>query len=115
MIQVILDTNVWSEIGRRDSRERLEQLAVARGWRIMTPPAVLLEAVMTPDPKVRHDIIEALSSPLWVRLRTEADQEAAEVVAETKRLRPMWLRKIPDTGRPAHFRLLWQKRVWREA
>jgi predicted nucleic acid-binding protein len=114
-MRVMLDTNIWSEIGRRDSRLAIEGLALARRWRIQTPPATLLEAIMTPDPDARGKILEVLSSRHWTRLRTEADQESAELISEARRLRPRWVRQLPLPGSPAHYRNFWQKTIWREA
>lgn len=114
-MRIILDTNIWSEIGRRDSRLALETLAIGRGWRILTPPAVLLEVLRTTDDIALRSIVEALSSKYWVRLQTEADQESQEFIAEARRLRPDWVRNIPMPGAVNRYRTYWQKTVWRQA
>lgn len=114
-MRVIFDTNIWSEIGRRDSRQLIERLSDDRGWTILTPPAVLLEVLRTTDDVALRSIIEALSSKQWVRLKTEADQESQEFVAEARRLRPNWVRDLPQPGKLAHYRNYWQKTVWRQA
>lgn len=33
-MRLILDTNDWSEVGRRDSRESIERLASSRRWSV---------------------------------------------------------------------------------
>lgn len=114
-MRLILDTNVWSEIGRRDSRQTLERLAVGRRWQILTPPAVLLEVLRTSDDTALQSILEVLSSKHWIRLRTEADQESQEFIGEARRLRPAWVRTIPLPGAVAHYRTYWQKTAWRQA
>lgn len=114
-MRLILDTNVWSEIGRRDTRGDLEAVARAKGWKIRTPPATLLEVMRTTDPVARLKIVEALSSPEWRRLPSEADSESREFVAEAKRLRPAWVRQVPFPGNVQTHRDFWIRKAWREA
>ncbi|WP_433784643.1 type II toxin-antitoxin system VapC family toxin [Actinomycetospora sp. CA-101289] len=114
-MRLILDTNIWSEIGRRDSRESLEKLAASRQWAVQTPPATLLEVLRTPDDDALRKIVEVLSSKSWTRLRTEADQQAAEMVSEVRRTRPEWVLQLPLPGSLATYRTEWLKTVWRQA
>ncbi|MGC4940873.1 hypothetical protein [Kribbella sp. DT2] len=37
-----------------------------------------------------------------------------EVVAEIRRLRPAWMRTMPDTAGTAFLNAFWTKRIWRE-
>lgn len=93
----------------------MEIVSQELGWTVCTPPATLLEVVATGDEDRRRKMVELLSSGLWVRLRTEADQEASEVVGEVRRLRPNWLRQIAAKGDEARHRTYWTKTVWRQA
>lgn len=114
-MRVILDNNVWSYVGIEGSKAELESLALARRLSVRTPPATLLEVLRTKDVEKRDRIIDAMTSRHWVRLRTEADVECAEFVAEARRTRPEWLRQLPQPGRPAALREFWTRRIWRDA
>ncbi|WNO62325.1 hypothetical protein RPQ02_40700 [Streptomyces sp. AM2-3-1] len=63
----------------------------------------------------RAAIVSALLTVTNERLRTEADLEGAEVIAEVRRVRPAWLRSMPDSGKEAMWRTKWTKKVWRAA
>ena len=114
VVKLILDTMVWSRIGRSRSREALEQCALARGWQICTPPSTLLEIFRDSNAERRNANIQPLLSRHWIRLRTEADMESMEIVVEARRVRPNWARQIPLTGRAASLRNFWTHQLWRE-
>ncbi|MER7841903.1 hypothetical protein ABTY98_39965 [Streptomyces sp. NPDC096040] len=114
-MRVILDNNVWSYIGIEGSKSELETLAQGRRLSVRTPPATLLEVLRTKDAEKRDRIIDAMTSRHWVRLRTEADVECEEIVAEARRIRPEWVRQLPQPGRPADLREFWKRRIWRQA
>lgn len=94
--RILLDSNVWRYIV--DARALPDVLRAARvsKHRILVAPAVLYEAAQTTNQDVRNDLLSAMSLPLWKRLMPEAYSESEEVKAEVKRLRPAWLREIPD-------------------
>ncbi|MDT0380210.1 hypothetical protein RM572_15735 [Streptomyces sp. DSM 42041] len=114
-MRVILDSNVWSYVGIDGCKAELESLARSRRLSVRTPPATLLEVLRTKDAEKRDRIIDAMTSRHWVRLRTEADMECEEFVAEARRLRPQWVRQLPRPGRPAALRDFWTRQIWREA
>ncbi|MFF0892296.1 hypothetical protein [Streptomyces sp. NPDC003278] len=114
-MRVILDNNVWSYIGIEGSKAELESLALGRRLSVRTPPATLLEVLRTKDAEKRDRIIDAMTSRHWVRLRTEADVECEEIVAEARRARPQWVRQLPLTGLPADLREFWTRKIWRDA
>ncbi|WP_371100703.1 hypothetical protein [Streptomyces sp. PU_AKi4] len=114
-MRVILDNNVWSYVGIEGSKAELESLARSSQLSIRTPPATLLEVLRTKDAEKRDRIIDAMTSRHWVRLRTEVDVECEEFVAEVRRMRPQWVRQLPQPGRPAALREFWTRRIWREA
>ncbi|MET9881055.1 hypothetical protein ABZZ36_41705 [Actinacidiphila glaucinigra] len=111
----MLDTNLWAYIGDQAAGERVKRLMRARGHRAVSPPSVLLEVLQHPLDEKRAAIVRALVTTTDERLRTEADVGAAEVVAEARRLRPGWVRALPDSGREATWRTSWTKQVWRRA
>ncbi|MFD6026028.1 hypothetical protein [Streptomyces griseoluteus] len=114
-MRVILDNNLWSYVGIEGSKAELESLAQSRRLSVRTPPATLLEVLRTKDAQKRNRIIDAMTSRHWVRLRTEADVECEEIVAEARRIRPHWARQLPQPGRPADLREFWTRRIWRQA
>src|SRR3712207_4224355 len=61
-MRVALDTNVWSYIAIRDEVARFEELEDARNLRLVIPPSTLIEALRTPQPTVRDQIIAAMTS-----------------------------------------------------
>ncbi|SCG60546.1 hypothetical protein GA0070213_106357 [Micromonospora humi] len=64
-------------------------------------PSTLMEVIRLPAPEARQRIISAMGTGPRRRLATEAESESAEVVAEVRRVRPQWLRSMPDTARVA--------------
>jgi hypothetical protein len=114
-MRVILDTNIWSYIGEQQGRAALEALVRQNQLTILTPPATLLEVLLDENHARRDRTISAMTSPHWVRLRTEADTECAEFVAEAKRKRPKWVRQLPLPGKPAELRSFWTRQIWRAA
>jgi hypothetical protein len=49
-MRIVLDTNIWSYIGRRGEADTFEELARAKHISVVVPPSVLLEVMKTPDP-----------------------------------------------------------------
>ncbi|MGV9456753.1 hypothetical protein [Streptomyces sp. NPDC003635] len=111
----MLDNNVWSYLGDERAGDRFRKVAHALGHRVVTAPSVLLEVLQHPRSDIRAAIIQAITTATDERLRSEADQESAEVISEVRRLHPEWMRAVPDTGREATWRTYWTKRFWREA
>ncbi|MQS37323.1 hypothetical protein FFZ77_17335 [Streptomyces katsurahamanus] len=111
----MLDNNIWSYLGDERAGNRLKKVARYLGHRVVTVPSVLLEVWQHPRTDKRAAIVEAITTATDERLRSEADREGAEVVAEVRRLHPEWIRAMPDTGREATWRTYWTKTFWREA
>lgn len=114
-MRIMLDNNIWSYLGDERAGNRFKTVAHALGHRVVTAPSVLLEVLQHPRSDIRAAIIEAITTATDERLRSEADQEGAEVISEVRRLHPEWIRAMPDTGREATWRTYWTKRFWREA
>jgi hypothetical protein len=114
-VRVILDTNLWSSIGDEGVVRQFDALMTVRGLDVFVPPSTLLEVVRLPAVGPRQRIITALGTGVRRRLPSEAQSESAEVVAEVRRSRPEWIRRMPDTARVASLNGFWTKRVWRQA
>ncbi|WP_055566891.1 hypothetical protein [Streptomyces atriruber] len=114
-MKVMLDNNIWSYLGDEQAGARFKALIHSLGHRVVTAPGVLLEVLQHPRPDKREEIVRAIMAGTDERLRSEADLEAAEVIAEVRRLHPEWIRRVPDTGREATWRTYWTKTFWRQA
>ncbi|MFD5126183.1 hypothetical protein [Streptomyces sp. NPDC058385] len=114
-MKVMLDNNIWSYLGDEQAGDRFKALIRSLGHRVVTAPGVLLEVLQHPRPDKREAIVRAILAGTDERLRSEADLEGSEVVAEVRRLHPEWIRPVPDTGREATWRTYWTKTFWRQA
>ena len=65
--------------------------------------------------EARDRIIHALGTGPRHRLPTEAQSESAEVVSEVRRIRPHWMRSMPDTARVWSLNNFWTNKIWRAA
>ncbi|MGY0489432.1 hypothetical protein [Streptomyces sp. WG-D5] len=111
----MLDNNIWSYLGDEQAADRFKTLIRSLGHRVVTAPGVLLEVLQHPRTDKREAIVRAIMTGTDERLRSEADLEAAEVIAEVRCLHPEWIRSVPDTGREATWRTYWTKTFWRQA
>lgn len=116
-MRVILDTNVWTYLARSEEVTKLDDLIEEKGFELVVPPSILLEALRARDPSVRSNIVGAITrrSPGRVHPRTEAQQTADEVVGEIRRLRPGWIRGFPSTSRLPVLENFWTKTIWQQA
>lgn len=114
-MRVILDTNLWSSIGDEMVARDFDDLMRSRSLQVLVPPSTLVEVIQLPVAAARQRIIVALAKGPRQRLRTEAESESAEVVSEIRRVRPHWMRKMPDTAKVASLNAFWTKRIWRAA
>ena len=94
--RILLDSNVWRYIVNAKGVPDVLRAARVSKHKILVAPAVLYEAAQTSNEEIRHELLSAMSLPLWKRLMPEAYSESEEVKAEVTRLRPDWLRQIPD-------------------
>jgi hypothetical protein len=115
MSRVILDTNIWSSIGDEQVVGRFDELMKSRNLRVVVAPSTLMEVARLPVPEARQRIIRALGTGPRTRLCTEAEAESREIVLEAKRVRPNWMRRMPDTAKVWALNNYWTKKVWREA
>lgn len=107
--RVLLDANLWSYVGRQDLGSELVSLEDRLGIVLMLQPAALMECLNTRDPELRQRIVDAMTTIRRPTLRTEAAEEAGELVGEVQRLRPQWLRQFPTRGRIARLDKFWTR------
>jgi hypothetical protein len=107
-----MDTNVWSFVAEQGREHELRALAAESGWILTVAPITIIEAAKTADPGLRRAILSALTTRGTVHLRTEAQMEGAEFVAEANRVRPEWVRKRPrNLLEVARLEKFWTHRV----
>lgn len=110
---LLLDTNVWSEIAYRDTAAAFDELISRRRWRVLLAPATLLEVGRDGNDDRRRSIFRAITRRRRVRLPTEAQREAAEVVAAIRQLRPRWLNRSPvGLPRLRQLETFWTNELW---
>jgi hypothetical protein len=114
-MRLLLDTNLWSDIGDEGVAAEFDSLVQQHGIEVLVPPSILVEVCRLSAPELRTPIIRVLAIGPRRRLPTEAESASAELVAEIRRLRPQWMRKMPDTARIASLNSFWTRTVWREA
>lgn len=76
------------------------------------PPATLLEVLQTQDRQLRRAVTKLVCRKAWRRLRTEAQAEAAELVAEIRRLRPAWILDRPDLDAITGLERFWLRTIY---
>jgi hypothetical protein len=114
-MRVILDTNLWSSIGDERVARGFDELMRSRSLQVLVAPSTLVEVIRLPVAAARQRIITVLATGPRQRLRTEAESESAEMVSEVRRVRPHWMRTMPDTATVASLNVFWTKRIWRAA
>jgi predicted nucleic acid-binding protein len=114
-MRLLLDTNVWSRLIDRGAGEDFYRYAKSDKVEVVIAPATLLELLRTPDRLHRRERVRLVCRSRWTRLPTEAESEAAELVAEIRRLHPLWLRQEPDHRLLATLHNFWRHQIWKAA
>ncbi|TCC32042.1 hypothetical protein [Kribbella speibonae] len=114
-MRLILDTNLWSDIGDEGVASEFDDFVSRRKLEVLVPPSILIEVCRLSVRELRDPIVRALAVGPRRRLPTEAESESAELVAEIRRLRPDWMRKMPNTAKVAALNAFWTRQVWRTA
>jgi hypothetical protein len=104
-MRLILDTNLWSDIGDEGVAAEFDDLVARQGIEVLVPPSILVEVCRLSVRELRDPIVRALATGPRRRLPTEAESESAELVAEIRRAKPHWMRKMPDSARVASLML----------
>ena len=107
-MRILLDTNIWRYIVDADAVVTVQKAALRSKQRIAIAPAVLHEAARTRDPGLREALLSAMKRPTWQRLMPEAYSEALEFKDEVRRLRPEWLRPVPNLRQFNRLRRDWR-------
>jgi hypothetical protein len=113
-MRVLFDTNIWSRLAERREAQDFHRLVRDSKLQVVVAPATLLELQRTARNANRTRQIRLICMSSWTRLRTEAAEEADELVGEIRRLRSQWL----TNGSLAAFRryeLFWSKTIWERA
>lgn len=114
-MRVLLDTNVWSYVGRENAVHDLTRWARMSGATVVVAPASLLEIVRTPNRHERARTLTAITRRRWERLPTEAQSEAKEIANSVRRHRPDWLLHEPRPSSVKTYEAFWSNEVWRVA
>lgn len=113
--RVVFDNNIISYVADQLAASELNRLLAARQIELRLPPSVLLEVTANPNARVRARHVEQMVALKGSRLRTEADLESEELIAEIRRLRPSWVLRWPNYTKVDDLRAFWTRRIWREA
>ena len=114
-MRIIMDTNLWSYLGDEGAAEQFQSLVNSRGLTVVVPPSTLNEVLLLPSAQPRRRIIDVLTYARRVRLTSEAQLESMELVVESQRCRPAWVKSMVDSAKVASLNTYWTKRVWRDA
>jgi hypothetical protein len=90
-----------------------DALMKSRSLQVVMPPSTLVEVLNLPKTEARDRIIEALAKGPRHRLPTEAQSMSDEIVSEARRIRPGWMRSMPDKARIWSLNNRWTKKIWR--
>ena len=110
--RLMLDTNIWSRLAEQDQRYQFNQLVRNKRVDVVMPPATLLEVLRTQDRQLRRAVTKLVCRRAWRRLRTEAQAEAAELLAEIRRLRPAWILDQPDLDAITGLERFWLRTIY---
>jgi hypothetical protein len=110
--RLMLDTNIWSRLAEKGQQYQFGQLVRSKQVDVVMPPATLLEVLRTQDRQLRRAVTKLVCRRAWRRLRTEAQAEAVELVAEIRRLRPAWILEQPDFDAITRLERFWLRTIY---
>jgi predicted nucleic acid-binding protein len=113
--RLMLDTNIWSQLAKQGQQHQFNQLVHNKQYDVVMPPATLLEVLRTQDRQLRRAVTRHVCRKAWRRLRTEAQVEAADLVAEIYRLRPAWILDCPDLTATTRLEKYWRRTIYDDA
>lgn len=113
--KVILDTNLWSDLGNEGGLKELRIVLKELECTVLLPPSILVELLRNPHSESRKRHIDVIVGIRGRRLASEAQLCAEEFVRMVKRRRPYWMRSIADMGSVARYNKLWTQDWWRWA
>ena len=110
--RLMLDTNIWSRLAEQGQQYQFNKLVRNKQIDVVMPPATLLEVLRTHDRQLRRAVTKLVCRKVWRHLRTEAQAEAAELVAEIRRLRPAWILDQPDLDAITGHERFWLRTIY---
>lgn len=94
--RALLDTNIWRYVVDNRAQGPLFRLAVNGPYSVQVAPVVVYETLRLKDVARRRSIVNLLTNPRFERLMPEAYSEGMEILKEIERVRPDWLRAVPN-------------------
>ena len=94
--RALLDTNVWRYVVDDASQGSLLRLAREGPFDVQIAPAVVYETLRLRDGELRAILVRLMTNYRFRRLMPEAYSESMEILKEIERIRPDWLRDVPD-------------------
>jgi hypothetical protein len=108
----MLDTNIWSRLAEQGQQYQFSRLVRNKQVDVVMPPATLLEVLRTQDRQLRRAVTKLVCRRAWQHLKTEAQAEAAELVAEIRRLRPAWILDQPNLNAITGLQRFWLRTIY---
>lgn len=109
--RILLDTNIWRYIVDNNSQGRLLKLARDGLFDVQIAPCVIYETLRLKDVHLRASLIHLMTNPIFHRLMPEAYSESMEILRTIERVKPDWLRDIPDLIFFNRLRNDWARRM----
>lgn len=94
--RVLLDTNIWRYVVDEGAQGLLLRVVRDSFCAAQVAPGVVYETLRLKDASLRAKLIRLMTNPRFNRLMPEAYSESMEILEEIKRMRPSWLRVVPD-------------------
>jgi hypothetical protein len=94
--RALLDSNVWRYVIDNKAQGALIRAARHGSYDVQIAPGVLYETLRLNDVPLRASLVHLMTNPCFHRLKPEAYSESIEILREIVRLRPDWLREVPD-------------------
>jgi hypothetical protein len=113
--RVLLDTNVWSMLGRTGSGAAFYALTREMGFEVVVAPSILLEIARSSNVEASACDRAAVLAGQRRHLPSEAELVTTELLDELRRLHPEWLLKKPDNRRWKELHRFWTIELWRRA
>jgi hypothetical protein len=113
--RVLLDTNIWSMLGRTGNGPAFYALAREMNFEVVVAPSILLEIARSSNVEASARDRDAVLAGHRRHLPTEAELVTTELLDEIRRLHPEWLLKRPDDRHWKQLHRYWTVELWRHA
>ncbi|WP_139177057.1 hypothetical protein [Geodermatophilus siccatus] len=112
--RLLLDTNVWSMLGRIDGGPAFYAAMAEAGVEVVLAPSILLELARSGNVVASGRDVRAMLAGPRRALPTEAELACHDVITQVRRLHPGWLRPDPDVARWKQLHRYWTVELWHE-